>query len=65
MEAREERVHTTFNLSRRLIREARSFLKDRTITEVIHEALERLIRMEKRAQHIKKWAGKGHFRSYG
>lgn len=65
MQANPERIHTTLNLSKPLIREARRLFKGKTNTEIIHEALERWIRMNKLERHIKKWAGKGRFRSYG
>lgn len=57
-------THTTLNLSDRLIREAQKIFRDRSKTEIIHEALERLITQEKAVRHFKKWAGKGRFRSY-
>ena len=57
-------THTTMNLSTRLIREAQRIFRDRTKTEIIREALERLIAQEKAVRHFKKWAGKGRFRSY-
>ncbi len=65
MEVREERVHTTLNLSKRLIREAESLFKDKTKTEIIHEALGEAIRKEKFARHIHQWAGKGKICLHG
>lgn len=65
MQTGEERVHTTFNLSTRLIKEARRLFKDKSKTEIIHEALSRLIQMERFRHHVTKWSGKGHFKSHG
>lgn len=64
MEARQEKIHTTFNLSKRLIREAEQLFKGKTRTEIIHEALEEKIYRKRLEAHLKKWAGKGRFRSY-
>jgi len=65
MESREETVHTTLNLSSRLIREAQTLFKDKTKTEIIHEALEEAVRRKKLEGHVKKWAGKGRIRLHG
>ncbi len=64
MDTSQETVHTTLNLSTPLIREAKKLFADRTKTEIIHEALERLITTEKLLRHLQKWAGKGHFKDY-
>lgn len=64
MERGMERQHTTFNLSKGLITEASRLFKEKTKTEIIHEALERMIRAEKLARHFKEWKGKGSFKSY-
>ena len=58
------RIHTTLNLSRDLITQAQRLFKDKTKTEIIHEALRRLIQVEKLEGHVKKWRGKGRIRSY-
>lgn len=65
MKANDERVHTTLNLSRELIGEAQRLFEGKTKTEIIHEALERIIRVEKLERHMKEWKGKGRIRSYG
>lgn len=65
MQIGDERVHTTLNLSVRLVKEASRLFKDKSKTEIIHEALARLIQMEQFRQHVMKWSGKGHFKSYG
>lgn len=65
METHRAKVHTTINLSKPLMREALELFKDKSKTEIIHEALKELIRREKIACHVKKWAGKAHIRSYG
>lgn len=65
METTQDRIHTTLNLSRHLIHEARRLFKDKTSTEIIHEALGEMIRRERLERHVKKWAGKGRIRSHG
>lgn len=65
MQTHYEKIHTTLNLSRTLIREAGRLFRDKSKTEIIHEALRRMIRMEKLDRHLKQWKGKGAFRSYG
>lgn len=61
----QSKVHTTLNLSRPLMKEAKLLFKDKTKTQIIHEALDRLIKAEKLSQHFKKWQGKGSFKSHG
>ena len=58
-------VHTTLNLSKSLMEEAREIFGDKTKTEIIHDALKRMIQSEKLKKHFKKWVGKGAFRSHG
>ncbi|MBI4411293.1 MAG: type II toxin-antitoxin system VapB family antitoxin [Deltaproteobacteria bacterium] len=65
MHTRQQTVHTTINLSRRMMKEAGRLFKNRTKTEIIHEALGRMIQMEKFKQHLKKWGGKGHIKDHG
>lgn len=60
----QEKVHTTLNLSGRLIGEAKRLFQDMTKTEIIHEALRRMIQTERLQQHVKKWKKKGSFESY-
>ena len=59
-----EHTHTTLNLSAPLIKEAKRLFADRTKTEIIHDALERLIVTEKLIRHLKKWSGRGRFKDY-
>lgn len=65
MQTNEEKVHTTLNLSLRLIHQADQLFKDKTRTQIIHEALERMIRMERLERHVLKWKGKGRFKTHG
>ena len=65
METRDQKVHTTLNLSKRLIKEAKKLFGDKTNTEIIHEALEEMIRRKSLIYTVKKWAGKGKIHSYG
>ncbi len=65
METPDERIHTTLNLSRRLIKEAQRLFGNKSRTELIHEALEEMIRRKNLIHHIKKWAGRGKIHSYG
>ena len=58
MENTDPRIHTTLNLSKHLISEAQKLFRDKTKTEIIHEALARMIRVEKMEKHLKKWKGK-------
>lgn len=58
-------VHTTLNLSRDLIREAKKIFKNKTKTQIIHEALQLMIQMEKTHKHFQRYKGKGSFKSYG
>lgn len=60
-----EKVHTTLNLSKQLMKEAMRLFKDKTKTEIIHEALTRMIQSTKLQEHLRNWAGKGNFKSYG
>jgi hypothetical protein len=64
MESAEKRTHTTLNLSSRLIKEASKLFREKSKTEIIHEALERMIQAEKLERHLKQWKGKGAFHSY-
>lgn len=48
-----------------MMKEAGRLFKNRTKTEIIHEALGRMIQMEKFKQHLKKWGGKGHIKDHG
>ncbi len=57
-------THTTINLSSPLINEAQRLFKGKTKTEIIHEALQRMVRAAKMQNHIKKYAGKGKFVNY-
>ncbi|HBF13697.1 MAG TPA: hypothetical protein DDW49_10005 [Deltaproteobacteria bacterium] len=61
----DKRTHTTLNLSDHLINEALKVFKGLTKTEVIHEALKRVVQMEKMDRHLKHWKGKGRFKSHG
>ena len=63
MEHREAKTHTTINLSSHLIEEAQQIFKEMSKTEIIHEALRRMLQAEKMEQHVKKWKKKGSFRS--
>lgn len=54
---RDKRIHTTLNLSATLINEAVKIFHDMTKTEVIHEALRRMVRAEKLKNHAMQWAG--------
>jgi putative antitoxin of VapBC-like toxin-antitoxin system len=65
MEPREETVHTTLNFSKRLLQEMRRLFKDKTNTEVIHEAVEEMVRRAKLEQFVKKYAGKARIRVHG
>ena len=64
MQTQTEKVHTTLNLSRNLILEARELFKDKSNTEIIHAALEDVIRREKIARHVKKWSGKANIHAH-
>lgn len=57
-------IHTTINLSKDLIEEALKLFRNKTKTELIHEALSKMIESKKLEKHFKKWKGKGHFKSY-
>lgn len=61
---RDKKIHTTLNLSASLINEATKLFEDKTKTEIIHEALRRMIAAEKLKNHALKWAGKGQIETY-
>lgn len=59
-----EKIHTTLNLSKQLMKDAMKLFKNKTKTEIIHEALARMIQSTKLQQHFKNWMGKGNFKYY-
>lgn len=59
-----QKVHTTLNLSKKLINEALKLFAGKNKTEIIHEALDKMVQTEKLGRHFKKWKGKGDFKSY-
>jgi len=64
MQSSAQRVHTTLNLSKPLMSKARKLFKDKTQTDIIHEAVERLVQAEMLARHVKKWSGKVKVHDY-
>lgn len=64
MQHHQETVHTTLNLSKSLIREAQRLFKQKSKTQIIHEALRYLVMTKKMENHLIKWQGKGSFKNY-
>lgn len=57
--------HTTLNLSQTLITQAMKLLGDSNKTQVIHEALRRLVYAERLKNHAEKWGGKLKLAAHG
>ena len=64
MNASHSTIHITLNLSKKFMQEAKRIFKNKTKTQSIHEALQRMIHLEKMHQHFTVFKGKGAFKSH-